>query len=155
MSVICEQVLRALQACFQFDSVAYVTRELFKRLLPPLVAQLRSGPSDLVQVSLAVDVAPREPAADDTEKASVTDVYGQTAVETLVELAASTGNDELWKPFNHQVLPCIPLSEHPLLPFYRSQKVSWQKRNPVSSMHAVRLLPGLLHEKQGMHSWCG
>ena len=76
-----------------------MTPELFKRLLPPLVSQLRGGPPAEAQMSLSADGAPGEPAAAEA------DAYGETAVETLVELAASTSNDELWKPFNHQVRP--------------------------------------------------
>ena len=99
------QVLRALQACFQFDSGAFMTPELFKRLLPSLVAQLRGGPPAEAQASLAAYAAPGEP------DSAGSDVYGETAVATLVELAASTGNDELWKPFNHQVLLSPSLCE--------------------------------------------
>ena len=96
------QVLRALQACFQSDSGAFLTPELFKRLLAPLVSQLKGGPPAEVQKVLAADEAPGESAAAEA------DVYGETAVTTLIELAASTSNDELWKPFNHQVcLSCI------------------------------------------------
>ena len=101
--MLCAQVLKALQACFQSDSGAFVTPELFKRLLPPLVSQLKGGPPEEAQSYLAADMAPGEPAAAET------DVYGETAVTTLIELAASTGNDELWKPFNHQVLLCVPM----------------------------------------------
>ena len=96
------QVLRALQACFQSDSGAFVTPELFKRLLPPLVSQLRAGPPAEVQKALAAYEAPGETAAAEA------DVYGETAITTLIELAASTSSDELWKPFNHQVcFSCI------------------------------------------------
>ena len=91
------QVLRALQACFQSDSGAFLTPELFKRLLGPLVSQLKGGPPAEVQMALAADEAQGQEAA--TAEA---DVYGETAVTTLIELAASTSNDELWKPFNHQ-----------------------------------------------------
>ena len=90
------QVLRALQACFQSDSGAFLTPELFKRLLAPLVSQLRGGPPAEVHKALAADESPGEAATAEG------DVYGETAVTTLIELAASTSNDELWKPFNHQ-----------------------------------------------------
>ena len=114
--MLCAQVLKALQACFQSDNGAFVTPELFKRLLPPLVSQLKGGPPAEAQSYLAADMAPGEPAAAET------DVYGETAVTTLIELAASTGNDELWKPFNHQVLLCVPT----LTAFRRRQASSLQ-----------------------------
>ena len=103
VSVLCAQVLRALQACFQCDSGAFVTPELFRRVLPPLVAQLRGGPPGEVQASFVADAAPGEAAAASSRDSAAGDAYAQTAVATLIELAASAGNDELWKPFNHQV----------------------------------------------------
>ena len=101
--MLCVQVLRALQACFQADSGAFVTPEVFRRVLPPLVSQLRGGPPGEVQASLAADAAPGEAAAAGGRESAAGDAYAQTAVAALIELAASTGNDELWKPFNHQV----------------------------------------------------
>ena len=103
VTVLCVQVLRALQACFQADSGAFVTPEVFRRVLPPLVAQLREGPPGEVQASLAADAAPGEAAAAGGREHAAGDAYAQTAVAALIELAASAGNDELWKPFNHQV----------------------------------------------------
>ena len=101
--MLCLQVLRALQACFQADSGAFVTPELFRRVLPPLVSQLKGGPPEEVQAFLAADAASGEAAAAGGREGAAGDAYAQTAVATLIELAASAGNDELWKPFNHQV----------------------------------------------------
>ena len=103
VTLLCVQVLRALQACFQADSGAFVTPEVFRRVLPPLVSQLKGGPSGEVQASLAADVALGEAAAAGGRESAAGNAYAQTAVAALIGLAASTGNDELWKPFNHQV----------------------------------------------------
>ena len=103
VTLLCVQVLRALQACFQADSGAFVTPEVFRRVLLPLVSQLKGGPPGEVQASLAADAAPGEAVAAGGRERAVGDAYAQTAVAALIELAASAGNDELWKPFNHQV----------------------------------------------------
>jgi hypothetical protein len=82
-----------------------MTPELFRRLLPCLVAQLRVGPPAEAQTSISAHAVPGE------AEIAGSDVYGEMAVATLIELAASAGNDELWKPFNHQVLlsPSLPV----------------------------------------------
>jgi len=90
--------------------VQFLDEDRFKLLLPALVAQLGACPPQEALLALATEEDPSlVPTAGGTSDAAAArweaqdNAYGRAAVATLVEMAVASGNDALWKPFNHQV----------------------------------------------------
>lgn len=102
--------MHALHACFLYDAGRLVDEDLFRRLLPALVAQLSALPPPEVLPALAADAGAQQSGAaeaaagNSAEEGGGDHVYGRAAVDALVELAVCAGTDTLWKPLNYQVL---------------------------------------------------
>jgi U3 small nucleolar RNA-associated protein 10 len=99
------RALRALHRCLQHDTVAFLDRERFDRLLPALVAQLGEEPPARLLPILQAQCADADlDASVKLGSRSGLDVLGTAAVACITQLAVSANSDALWKPLNHQVL---------------------------------------------------
>eukprot|EP00028_Trichosphaerium_sp_Am-I-7-wt_P015649 CAMPEP_0168512580 /NCGR_PEP_ID=MMETSP0405-20121227/2885_1 /TAXON_ID=498012 /ORGANISM="Trichosphaerium sp, Strain Am-I-7 wt" /LENGTH=193 /DNA_ID=CAMNT_0008531115 /DNA_START=97 /DNA_END=674 /DNA_ORIENTATION=- len=80
-SALVTSMLKALHEMFRFQTVEHDT---FEQVLPCLMKQL-----------VAVEVGSRKMYQERVE---------DSVIPTIVQLAVSVGQEELWKPLNHQVL---------------------------------------------------
>lgn len=127
-----------MRACFQYDSVQFVDEDLFRRLLPALVAQLGAfPPPDVLPLLAANEDASLAPAGGTNGSAmwrAQDSAYGRAIVTALVELAVSCGSDTLWKPFNDKVaifgsIMSVIRDTHLTLPVRvrKKQRLAWRR----------------------------
>jgi U3 small nucleolar RNA-associated protein 10 len=81
-----QRVLQALQSCFHYDSIGFLTKERFERVQAPLAA--------VVSGNLVARLQGRE-----TFLAFMNSHY----YPCVCDLAIAAGNDLLWKPLNHSL----------------------------------------------------
>lgn len=95
------QVIAALRHCFQHDTVEFLDKARFSRLLPLLVSQLGGARSpDGISAAEADAQDCGRDAAEGVRTAGA-------AVEALIKMVSGVKDQALWQMFNRQVRPCI------------------------------------------------